>query len=190
MPETPSRMADLGTTAPDFSLPDTAGAVVSRDDFVGKPLLVGFICNHCPFVRLIAGQLGTLTASYRDKGVGVVLINANDAESHPEDAPERMPAFMNEFGITVPYLYDESQQVAAAYGAACTPDLFLYDAEHRLVYRGQFDDARPSRDTPVTGADLSAAVDAVLQGKPPLTDQKPSIGCNIKWRPGNEPALG
>lgn len=189
MAQTPSRMADLGSSAPDFTLPDTAGNTVSRADFAGRPLLVGFICNHCPFVRLIGAELGTLTASYREKGVGVVLINSNDAASQPDDAPERMPEFMEEFGVQVPYLYDETQEVAQAYGAVCTPDLFLYDREHKLVYRGQFDEARPGRDTPVTGADLSAAVDAVLNAQQPLTDQKPSIGCSIKWRPGNEPAL-
>ena len=189
MAETPSTMKQLGTPAPDFSLPDTSGATVSRDDFAGRPLLVAFICNHCPVVKHIGTKLGELTRSYADKGVGVVLIGSNDIASHPEDAPDRMPAFMEEYGISVPYLYDETQEVAKEYEAACTPDFFLFDAGHTLVYRGQFDDARPGNDAPVTGADLSAAVDAVLQGQPALSDQKPSMGCNIKWKPGNEPAF-
>lgn len=189
MAATPSTMKALGTKAPAFSLPASDGTQVSIDDFAGQPLLVVFICNHCPFVKHIGAELGQLTASYRDKGVGVVLISSNDVATHPEDAPERMPAFMKEYGISVPYLYDESQEVAKAYEAACTPDFFLFDAEHSLVYRGQFDDARPGNDDPVTGADLSAAVDAVLEGNAPLPQQKPSMGCNIKWKPGNEPSF-
>lgn len=189
MAATSSRMKELGTAAPDFSLPDSTGRTVSKSDFAGNPLLVAFICNHCPFVRHIGSKLGELTADYAKKGVGVVLISANDIEAHPEDAPAEMPAFIREFGIAVPYLYDESQEVAKAYEAACTPDFFLFDSEHSLVYRGQFDGARPGNNEPVTGADLSAAVDAVLQGHPPLTDQKPSMGCNIKWKAGNEPAF-
>jgi peroxiredoxin len=182
-------MKELGTPAPDFSLPDSTGKTIAKSDFAGKPLLVVFICNHCPFVRHIGNALGELTADYAKKGIGVVLISSNDIEAHPEDAPAEMPAFLREFGIAVPYLYDESQEVAKSYEAACTPDFFLFDSEHTLVYRGQFDSARPGNDEPVTGADLSAAVDAVLQGQPPLTDQKPSMGCNIKWKPGNEPAF-
>lgn len=189
MAATPSRMIELGTPAPEFALPATDGTTVSREDFVGAPLLVGFICNHCPFVIHIADVLGKLTATYAEKGVAVVLINANDTDSHPQDAPDKMPAFMERYGIQVPYLFDESQEVARAYQATCTPDFFLFDSDHSLVYRGQFDDSRPGNDEPVTGADLSAAVDAVLQGAPPLTDQKPSMGCSLKWRPGNEPAF-
>ncbi|MFW5695446.1 MAG: thioredoxin family protein [Alkalispirochaeta sp.] len=187
MAATPSRMIELRSPAPDFALPDTNGNVVSREDFVGSPLLVGFVCNHCPFVKHIARRLGDLTAAYVGKGVGVVLINSNDPTVQPEDAPGNMPEFMEDYGIRVPYLFDETQEVAQAYQATCTPDFFLYDGTHHLVYRGQFDDSRPGNEEPVTGADLSAAVDAVLQGAPPLTDQKPSMGCNIKWRPGNEP---
>jgi peroxiredoxin len=182
-------MKALGTAAPDFTLPDSAGTTVSKNDFAGSPLLVAFICNHCPFVRHIGHKLGELTAAYAARGVGVVLISSNDIGAHPEDAPSEMPAFIREFGISVPYLFDESQEVAKSYEAACTPDFFLFDAEHALVYRGQFDGSRPGSDEPVTGADLSAAVDAVLNGEPPLTDQQPSMGCNIKWKSGNEPAF-
>ena len=189
MAVTPSTMKKLGTPAPGFSLPDSTGKTVSKDDFAGKPLLVVFICNHCPFVRHIGNTLGERTADYAKKGVGVVLIGSNDIETHPADSPAGMPAFIREFGIAVPYVYDESQEVAKSYEAACTPDFFLFDSEHTLVYRGQFDGARPGNGESVTGADLSAAVDAVLQGQPPLADQKPSTGCNIKWKPGNEPAF-
>lgn len=189
MAATPSRMIELGTQAPEFALSATDGTTVSREDYIGTPLLVGFISNHCPFVKHIAAVMGKLTAAYSKKGVAVVLVNANDTSTQPQDAPEKMPAFMEQYGITVPYLFDESQDVAKAYQASCTPDFFLYDSDHSLVYRGQFDDSRPGNDEPVTGADLSTAVDAVLQGAPPLTDQKPSMGCNIKWRPGNEPAF-
>jgi peroxiredoxin len=179
----------LGSRAPDFSLPTAEGTTVSREDYIGSPLLVGFICNHCPFGKHIAGLLGELTAAYAEKGIAPVLINSNDTTSHPEDAPDKMPAFMERYGIQVPYLVDESQEVALKYQATCTPDFFLYDSDHTLVYRGQFDDSRPGNDHPVTGADLSSAVDALLEDKPPLTDQKPSMGCSIKWRPGNEPAF-
>ncbi|MFW5827311.1 MAG: thioredoxin family protein [Alkalispirochaeta sp.] len=189
MAATPSKMIELGSPAPDFALPAPDGRIVSREDAIGSPLLVGFICNHCPFVKHIAHVLGKLTAAYAEKGVAVVLINSNDTEIQPQDAPDKMPQFTAHYGIQVPYLFDETQEVAQAYRATCTPDFFLYDTAHTLVYRGQFDDARPGNDEPVTGADLSAAVDAVLQGAAPLTGQKPSMGCNIKWRPGNEPAF-
>jgi peroxiredoxin len=189
MAATPSTMRTLGSPAPDFSLPDTRGNTVSLSDFRGKPLLVAFICNHCPFVRHIGSKLGEVTADLAGRGMGVVLINANDVANHPEDAPAKMPAFMKEFGISVPYLVDESQETARAYEAACTPDFFLFDDRHRLVYRGQFDDARPGNNSTVTGADLSAAADAVLTGRTVPADQKPSMGCNIKWKPGNEPAF-
>ena len=189
MSATPSTMKELGTPAPDFALPDTAGAIVSKNDFAGSPLLVAFICNHCPYVSQNGHQLGGQTAAYAARGRGVVLISSNDIATHPEDAPSEMPAFIREFGISVPYLFDESQEVAKAYEAACTPDFFLFDSGHTLVYRGQFDGARPGNDQPITGADLSAAVDAILNGEPPLTDQQPSMGCNIKWKPGNEPAF-
>ncbi len=189
MAATPSTMRKLGAPAPDFSLPDTRGNTVSLSDFEGKPLLVSFICNHCPFVRHIGSKLGEVTAYLSRRGTGVVLVNANDVSSHPEDAPEKMPVFMKEFGISVPYLFDESQETAKAYEAACTPDFFLFDNRHRLVYRGQFDDARPGNDKPITGADLIAAAEALLAGKAVPAEQKPSIGCNVKWKPGNEPAF-
>lgn len=189
MAATPSTMRALGSPAPDFSLPTPEGTPVSRGDYEGKPLLVAFICNHCPYVKHIAGVLGTRLAEYQSRGVGVVLINANDVETHPEDAPSLMPTFLKEYGITVPYLYDESQEVAKAYEAACTPDFFLFDAEHTLFYRGQFDDSRPANEEAITGRDLDAAVDALLDGGSAPRDQKASVGCNIKWKPGNEPAF-
>lgn len=182
MAQTPSQMIALGTEAPDFALPDTTGAIITRDGFIGSPLLVGFICNHCPFVKHIGSQLGILTKQWLTAGVAVVLINPNDWTTHPDDAPEHMPAFLSEYGIPGPYLVDESQDVARAYGAACTPDFFLYDRDHKLVYRGQFDSARPGNDIPVTGEDLDAAVQAVLAGKDQQSSQNPSIGCGIKWR--------
>lgn len=187
MAATLSTMRELGTPAPDFSLPSTDGNTVSRSDFAGRPLLVGFICNHCPFVKHIAGKLGELAKTYAEKGVALVLISSNDIASHPEDAPDNMPAFLTQYGIDAPYLYDESQEVAKAYEAACTPDFFLFDADHALFYRGQFDDSRPGNEIPVTGADLTHAVDAVSGNGERIEAQKPSMGCNIKWRPGNEP---
>lgn len=189
MAATPSTMRALGSSAPDFSLSTPEGRRISRTDFEGKPLLVAFICNHCPYVKHIARVLGTRLSEYEARGIGVVLISANDVESHPEDAPDQMPAFLKEYGITVPYLYDETQEVAKAYEAACTPDFFLFDAEHKLFYRGQFDDSRPANDEAITGRDLDVAVDALLDGKPAPEDQKASVGCNIKWKPGNEPAF-
>jgi peroxiredoxin len=189
MAETPSTMRALGTPAPDFELPDPSGKMHRKSDYQNKPLLVGFICNHCPFVKHVADRLGELTAELERKGMGVVLISANDVESHPEDAPAKMAEFAEERGITVPYLYDESQEVAKAYEAACTPDFFLFDAAHRLVYRGQFDDSRPGNEVPVTGENLRSAAEAVLIGESPKGEQKPSVGCNIKWKKGNEPAF-
>lgn len=189
MAATPSTMKELGTPAPNFTLPDSTGKTYSKDDYRGKALLVVFVCNHCPFVRHIGAKLGELTAEYAKRGIGVVLIGSNDIDTHPEDAPHKMPEFIREFGITVPYLFDETQEVAKAYEAACTPDFFLFNGEHNLVYRGQFDDARPGNNEPITGADLSAAVDALLEGNGPLPNQKPSMGCNIKWKAGNEPAF-
>lgn len=184
---TPSAMKPLGTPAPDFALPDCEGRTVSRRDFAGQPLLVAFICNHCPFVQHIGEKLGELTAEYTEKGLGVVLINSNSSESHPEDGPDKMPDFIRRYGILVPYLHDASQNTAKTYKAACTPDFFLFDAQHQLVYRGQFDEARPGNNHPITGADLSSAVDAVLNNTPVPEDQKPSMGCNIKWEAGKEP---
>ncbi|WP_020561052.1 thioredoxin family protein [Thiofilum flexile] len=188
MARTPSTMLALGTTAPDFSLPEPkTDKIVSRHDFQGRPLLVMFICNHCPYVIHIRSALAQLTAEFQAQGVGVVGINANDAEAYPDDSPEQMQLEVEQVGYTFPYLYDATQAVAKAYQAACTPDFFLFDAEHRLVYRGQFDNARPRNEEPVTGADLRHALEAVVQQQPVTTEQKASLGCNIKWKAGNEP---
>ncbi len=188
MARTPSTMLELGTVAPDFSLPDSTGRTVSQRDFDGKPvLLVMFICNHCPFVKHVRSELARLGRDTQAKGAAVVAINPNDVERYPADAPKLMAEEAAAAGYTFPYLYDESQAVAKAYRAACTPDFFLFDRGRRLVYRGQLDDARPGDPTPVTGSDLRAAVDAALAGRPQPAPQKPSLGCNIKWKPGNEP---
>ena len=187
MVQTLSTMTALGSSAPDFNLPDTAGTTIGRADFANSPLLVVFLCNHCPFVKHLADPLATLAREYKEKGVGIVAINSNDVEKYPDDGPAMMAREAETRGYTFHYLLDASQETAKAYKAACTPDFFLYDADHRLVYRGQFDDARPGNDEPVTGDDLRAALDAVLAGQPAPADQKPSIGCNIKWKPGNEP---
>jgi peroxiredoxin len=188
MARTLSTMLELGTTAPQFSLPDTSGKLVSRDDFKGaKGLLVIFMCNHCPYVIHIRQALAAFAREYQTKGLAVVGINSNDAANYPDDAPEKMAAEAAHAGYTFPYLYDESQAVAKAYKAACTPDLFLFDSNMRLVYRGQFDDSRPKNDEPVTGSDLRGAADALLAHQPIAAEQKPSLGCNIKWKPGNEP---
>ncbi|MFN8624917.1 MAG: thioredoxin family protein [Candidatus Binatia bacterium] len=189
MAETPSTMAPLGTAAPDFELRDTTGKLVSARDLRAAPaLLVMFICNHCPFVKHIRTALAQFAEEYQCRGVAIVAINSNDAKSYPDDGPAKMAEEVRRAGYTFPYLYDETQGVATAYGAACTPDFFLFDRERRLVYRGQFDDSRPSNNRPVTGADLRAACDAVLAGRAVAADQKASIGCNIKWKAGNEPA--
>lgn len=188
MAVTPSQMLTLGTSAPNFSLPDTTGNIVSLTDFKGAPaLLVIFMCNHCPFVKHILNELVELIKEYQSKGIAVVGINSNDVASYPEDSPEKMANVATETGFTFPYLYDETQEAAKAYNAACTPDFFLFDNEMKLVYRGQMDDSRPGNNTPVTGLDLIKAMDAVLAGRPVNTEQKPSIGCNIKWKQGNEP---
>lgn len=180
---TPSTMVELGTTAPDFSLPDTTGKTVSLSDFEGaRALLVMFICNHCPYVKHIRSELAKLGTDYQPQGVAVVAINSNDVESYPADSPEKMVVEAREAGYTFPYLFDETQAVAKAYQAACTPDLYLFDAGRRLVYRGQLDGSRPGNGIPVTGEDLRAALDAVLAGKPVSDEQRPSVGCNIKWR--------
>jgi peroxiredoxin len=184
----PSTMLPLGTTAPAFSLPDPAGAVHSRDDLAGeKGLLVVFACNHCPYVQHLARELGLLGQRWASRGLGIVAINSNDAHAYPDDAPPLMDEFARVHGWDFPYLVDDSQQVAAAYSAVCTPDFFLFDAEQRLVYRGQFDGSRPRSDTPVTGESLAAAVAALISGEPVPSDQLPSMGCSIKWRDGNEP---
>lgn len=183
MAETPSTMVPLGTKAADFRLPDTTGKLVSLADFKDAPaVLVMFICNHCPFVKHVRRGLAQFARDYQGRGLGIVGINSNDVASYPEDSPENMAKEVTAAGYTFPYLYDETQEVARSYRAACTPDFFLFDRERRLVYRGQFDDSRPGNSRPVTGADLRAAVDAVLAGEAIPTEQKPSIGCNIKWK--------
>jgi peroxiredoxin len=185
---TPSTMLTLGTEAPDFSLPDTEGRTVSLSDFDDSPvLLVAFICNHCPYVHHVRDGFSKLASEYQAKGVAVVGINANDVENYPDDSPEKMKLEKANIGYTFPYLYDETQEVAKAYKAACTPDFFLYDKDRKLVYRGQMDSSRPGNGQPVTGEDLRAAMDAVLAGQPVSETQMPSAGCNIKWKPGNEP---
>ena len=184
-----SQMLALGTAAPSFALPDTDGRMVSLEDAGGAAaLLVAFICNHCPYVKHIAPALARLGAEYQPKGAAVFAINSNDASTHPEDAPVMMRAEKQARGYTFPYLADASQDVAKAYAAACTPDFFLFDGRRRLVYRGQFDDSRPKNELPVTGHDLRAALDAVLAGRAAPEPQRPSIGCNIKWKPGHAPA--
>ncbi|WP_028489674.1 thioredoxin family protein [Thiothrix lacustris] len=188
MARTPSTMLELGTEAPDFALLEPAsGKIVTRQDFSGKPLLVAFICNHCPYVILIREVFTQLARDYQERGVAIVAINANDVANYPDDSPEKMVEEVNNHGYTFPYLYDESQAVAKAYQAACTPDLYLFDEHHTLFYRGQFDDARPSSDVPVTGNDLRHALDRLLDNMYPPADQKASLGCNIKWKAGNEP---
>ncbi len=185
---TPSTMLPLGTKAPDFSLPNVDGQSVSLADFSGaKALLVVFMCNHCPYVIHVAPELAKLAAEYQGKGVAVVGINANDAATHPADSPEQMVHEVDSRGYTFPYLFDETQDVAKAYHAACTPDFYVFDKEQKLVYRGQLDSSRPNSGVPLSGNDLRGALDAVLAGKPVSSDQKPSIGCNIKWKAGGEP---
>ncbi|MGA2175254.1 MAG: thioredoxin family protein [Verrucomicrobiota bacterium] len=180
---TPSNMLPLGTAAPDFRLPDTTGKPVSLADFKSAPALaVLFICNHCPYVQHIRAGLAQFGREYQRRGAAIVAINANDVQNYPADSPEKMAEEVKAAGYTFPYLYDESQAVARAYRAACTPDIYLFDKNRKLVYRGQFDDSRPGNGLPVTGADLRAAVDAVLAGKPVAPRQVPSLGCNIKWK--------
>lgn len=182
-------MLPLGTVAPDFALVDTDGNQVSRSDFMGKRgLLVVFLCNHCPYVKHVADGLQRLADDYLPRDIAVVGISSNDINTHPDDSPERMKAEKAARGYQFPYLYDPTQAVAQAYHAACTPDFYLFDGDHRLVYRGQLDDSRPGNGKPVTGADLRAALDQLLAGGPPLERQVPSLGCNIKWIPGAEPA--
>jgi len=188
--KTASTMMPLGTEAPDFALPEPAtGRTVSLSDFDDAPaLLVMVLSNHCPFVKHIASGLADFAREYEDRGLAIVGVCANDVEKYPDDSPEKMAEEVDRQGYVFPYLFDESQEVVKAYGAACTPDFFLFDAERRLAYRGQFDASRPSLDVAVTGSDLRAACDAVLNGSVPDQDQRPSVGCNIKWKPGNEPA--
>ena len=183
-----STMLPLGTAAPAFGLPDTKGNTVSISDFGDAPaLLVVFMCNHCPYVKHIRESFVELVKEYQARGVAVIGINSNDVEKYPDDSPELMARDAETYGYTFPYLYDESQEVARAYRAACTPDFFLFDGGRKLVYRGQMDSSRPGNDEPLTGKDLRAALDAVLTGEQVNSRQKPSMGCNIKWKPGEEP---
>jgi len=184
-----STMLPLGTAAPDFRLPEPlTGKTVSRDDFASAPaLLVMFICNHCPYVKHVQKELARLVREYQAKGVAVVGISANDVSAHAEDGPEHMAREVAAVGYTFPYLYDETQEVARSYRAACTPDFFLFDKSRALVYRGQMDGSRPGNGVPLTGSDLRGALDAVLGGGPVSAEQKPSRGCGIKWLPGKEP---
>ena len=185
---TPSTMLPLGTPAPDFALPDTAGRTVRLADLAAAPVLVvAFICNHCPYVQHLRAALAAFGRDCAARGVAFVAISSNDAERYPADSPAAMAAEARAAGYAFPYLYDGSQAVAAAYRAACTPDFFVFDAARRLAYRGRFDDSSPGNGRPVTGADLRAAVDALLAGRPVPPAQVPSMGCNIKWRPGHEP---
>jgi peroxiredoxin len=188
MVRTESTMLALGTSAPDFRLLDTEGKPVALADFAAAPaLVVMFICNHCPFVVHVREGIAQLARDYQKLGAAFVGINSNDVATHPDDSPEKMKLEKRSAGYTFPYLFDETQAVARAYKAACTPDFFVFDAQRKLAYRGQLDGARPGNGVPITGADLRAALDAVLAGKRPAEQQRPSMGCNIKWKPGNEP---
>jgi peroxiredoxin len=183
-----STMLPLGTPLPDFSLPDPDGVQHGTADVAEAPgLLVTFVCNHCPYVKHIAGDLGRLAKAWADAGLAILAVNPNDVEAYPDDSPERMREFAATHGWGFPYLVDESQEVALAYRAACTPDFFLFDRDRRLVYRGRLDASRPGSGVPVTGDELGGAVAAVLAGRAVTDDQRPSMGCNIKWKPGNEP---
>ncbi|HEY9651837.1 MAG TPA: thioredoxin family protein [Coleofasciculaceae cyanobacterium] len=186
---TASTMLPLGTKAPDFQLPDVvSGEMITLDSFAGKQaLLVMFICRHCPFVKHVQVELAKIGNNYANANIGIVAISANDAANYPDDAPARLKEMAEQLGFTFPLCYDESQKTAKAYTAACTPDFFLFNAQQQLVYRGQLDDSRPSNGKPVTGKDLRTAIDAVLASETVQSEQIPSIGCNIKWKPGNEP---
>jgi len=186
---TPSVMPELGTQAPDFALPDVVGGRTLRRDDVKGPqgLLVMFICRHCPFVKHVQHELARLGKDYASQSLGIVAISSNDADAYPDDAPESLREMAAQLGFTFPLLYDESQDVARAFSAACTPDLYLFDDKRQLAYRGQLDDSRPGNGKPVTGRDLRAAIDALLNRRPVDPNQKPSIGCNIKWKAGNAP---
>ena len=188
MVRTNSTMLPLGTAAPPFELLNVDGQTVALEDFRGAPaLLVIFMCNHCPYVLHVVSELARLAADYQPRGVAVIAINSNDASRYPSDSPEQMVHEVESRGYTFPYLYDETQEVARAYRAACTPDFYVFDADQKLAYRGQLDDSRPQSDIPVTGADLRAALDAILAGAPVSLQQKPSLGCNIKWIEGAAP---
>jgi len=189
MSETLSTMLRLGTVCPDFELTDVvSGKKVSPSIYKeANALLVMFICRHCPYVAHVAGELANIGKDYRNKSLGIIAISSNDAEAYPEDGPEGLREFAVDYGFNFPLLYDEMQDVAQAFTASCTPDFFLFDASRKLVYRGQLDDSRPGNGKPVTGKDLRQAIDAVLAGAVVSEDQKPSSGCNIKWKEGNEP---
>ena len=188
MVRTPSTMLPLGTLAPDFELPNVDGRMVGLAEAAGpQGTVVMFICNHCPFVKHVADHLAMVARDYASRGIGFVAISSNDVAAHPADSPEQMVREAEDRGYLFPYLYDETQEVAKAYHAACTPDFYLFDAKRKLAYRGQLDSSRPGNDLPVTGSDLRGAIDALLAGRPPRDDQKPSIGCNIKWKAGHEP---
>lgn len=185
---TPSTMLELGTTAPDFSLPTPDGTIYSLNEkSIDKGLLVVFMCNHCPYVIHIREQLVSKIRQYQEQGIEAVAINSNDFQQYPDDNPKKMAEVAQELGFSFPYLVDEDQRVAKAYRAACTPDIFLFNSNKKLVYRGQFDSARPGNKEPITGADLSNAVAHVIAGEPVSSKQQPSMGCNIKWKPGNAP---
>ncbi len=188
MSETPSTMLELGTPAPPFSLPEPdSGNRVNLSDFNGKPLLVAFSCNHCPYVLHIIDSFAEFAGDAQQRGLAVIMINSNDVTGFPADSPEKMIELGRKHGFKFPYLYDQSQQVAIAYQAACTPDFFLFDAAHELVYRGQYDGSRPGNNVTVSGKNMKAAVEALLGGTEPPDEQIPSVGCNIKWRSGNAP---
>ncbi len=189
MVKTASTMLPLGIAAPEFQLPDVvSGKTISLDTFTGsQALLVMFICQHCPFVKHIKSELAKIGQDYSQQPLGIVAISANDVANYPDDSPEKLKQMAEKFSFNFPVCYDESQEVSKAYTAACTPDFFLFDRDNKLAYRGQLDDSRPSTDIPVTGKDLRSAIDAVLQDRKIEVEQKPSIGCNIKWKPGNEP---
>ncbi|MGF1488118.1 MAG: thioredoxin family protein [Prochloraceae cyanobacterium] len=186
---TPSTMLDLGTTAPDFKLPDVvSGKTISLDTYSDRQaLLVMFICRHCPFVKHVQQELAKIGKDYADRSLAIVAISSNDAANYPDDSPENLKKMARDLDLNFDLCYDETQEVAKAYTAACTPDFFLFDRNRTLVYRGQLDGSRPSNDLPVTGKDLRSALDAVLDENEVNSEQKPSIGCNIKWKPGNEP---
>ena len=188
MSKTPSTMLEIGTQAPDFSLLEPlTGQIVNLSDYQGCPLLVVFSCNHCPYVLHVLRSFSVYASEVQKLGLAIVMINANDVETYTDDSPQNMVRLAHQYGFEFPYLYDESQQVAIAYEAACTPDFFLFDAQHRLVYRGQYDASRPGNGEAVTGADLKAASQALLNDEKIPDQQLPSVGCNIKWRAGNEP---
>ncbi len=185
-----SKDLPLGTRAPDFALPDTvSGRTIRLGDYAASPaLLVAFICNHCPYVQHIRAAFVEFAREFQPRGLAVVAISANDPEAYPQDSPEQMAIEAKKSGFTFPYLFDRTQQTAKAYQAVCTPEFYLFDAAQRLVYRGRFDASRPNSQVPITGSELRAAAEAVLAGRQPAADQKPSIGCGIKWRPGNAPS--